>query len=65
MLAAEFGGGEKMTSTDLIRDSGLDVTPKEVGEYLTHNAEAFKELGIDIQKKPNGRGASSYVIRRI
>ena len=65
MLAAEFGDGEKMTSTDLIRDSGLDVTPKEVGEYLTHNAEAFKELGIDIQKKPNGRGASSYVIRRI
>lgn len=63
--AADFSNGEKMSCTTLIRNSGLNVTPKEVGEYLTHNIDAFKEIGIEIQKKPNGQGASQYIIRRV
>lgn len=65
LQAADYGDGEKMTCTDLIENSGIDVTPKEVGSYLLHNKEAFEELGIEVKVIKNGTGAKQYIIRRV
>ena len=65
MMIAEDGEYKRVTSTEIIKCGGLELKAKEVGEFLVHNADAFKEIGIDLAVKSNGNGANYYLVRRI
>ena len=65
LQAADESEGEKLSCSELIKVYDLDETPKNVGEYLLRNKDAFKRLGITIKVVSNGKGSNFYRIKRV